>query len=120
MPALGADAFLEKLAKGQAVPAILLLGRETYLRDICRARIIEAMVPEGAREWGVSRFDAGGDAFDVLNRPEDLEHALVTAPPGRPSDARSAKTVSFPWRGLLTRIAWGGRTHCPRAMIAGW
>jgi DNA polymerase-3 subunit delta len=66
MPALGADAFLEKLAKGQAVPAILLLGRETYLRDICRARIIEAMVPEGAREWGVSRFDAGGDAFDAI------------------------------------------------------
>lgn len=66
MPLIGADAFLEKLSRGKAVPAILLLGHETYLRDLCRARIIEAMVPEGARDWGVSRFDAGDDPWDAI------------------------------------------------------
>jgi len=66
MPEMGADAFLDNLSKGKAVPAILLLGHETYLRDICRARIVDAMVPEGAREWGVSRFDAGDDPIDAI------------------------------------------------------
>ena len=66
MPASGAAEFLDKLSRGKAVPAILLLGRETYLRDLCRARIIEAMVPEGAREWGVSRFDATDDSIAAI------------------------------------------------------
>ena len=66
MPEMGADAFLEKLSHGKAVPAILLLGHETYLRDLCRAQIVEAIVPEGARDWGVSRFDAGDDSVDAI------------------------------------------------------
>jgi DNA polymerase-3 subunit delta len=66
MPEMGTDVFLEKLASGKAVPAILLLGRETYLRDICRAQIVEAMVPDGARDWGVSHFDAGNDSVDAI------------------------------------------------------
>ena len=66
MSASGAAEFLDKLSRGKAVPAILLLGRETYLRDLCRARIIEAIVPEEAREWGVSRFDATDDSLAAI------------------------------------------------------
>jgi DNA polymerase-3 subunit delta len=59
MPKLEPSQLLERLAKGQPIPGILLLGRETYLRDLCRKAIIEATVPENAREWGVARCDAG-------------------------------------------------------------
>ncbi|MGO9642242.1 MAG: DNA polymerase III subunit delta [Candidatus Acidiferrales bacterium] len=66
MPALDAAAFLDKLSRGKPVPAILLLGRETYLRDLCRARIVETLVLDGAREWGVSRFEASDDSIAVI------------------------------------------------------
>lgn len=66
MPGSSAAEFLVELARGKAVPAILLLGHETYLRDLCRARIIDAIVPEEAREWGVSRFDALDDSLAAI------------------------------------------------------
>ncbi|HEX2715033.1 MAG TPA: hypothetical protein VHM88_22830, partial [Candidatus Acidoferrales bacterium] len=62
------ERFLEGLAKGKAIPGILLLGDDAYLRDLCRAKLTEAYVPESAREWGVSRFSAAEDSLDrVLN-----------------------------------------------------
>ncbi len=67
------ERFLEGLAKGKAAPGILLLGEDTYLRDLCRAKLIEAYVPESAREWGVSRFSAAQDSLDrVLNQAQTL------------------------------------------------
>jgi len=50
--------LLARLEKGRPVPAILLLGEETYLRDTCRAQLIERFVPPAARAWAVSRFSA--------------------------------------------------------------
>src|SRR5215470_17790722 len=50
--------FLKRLEKGKAIPAILLLGDEAYLRDSCRAQLIERFVPEAARVWAVSRYSA--------------------------------------------------------------
>lgn len=50
--------FLARLEKGKPVPAILLLGDEPYLRDSCRADLIERFVPEAARAWAVSRYSA--------------------------------------------------------------
>jgi DNA polymerase III subunit delta len=50
--------FLSQLQSGKLIPAILLLGDEPYLRDACRAELIEKFVPEGSRMWGVSRFSA--------------------------------------------------------------
>jgi DNA polymerase III subunit delta len=50
--------FLAQLQSGKLIPAILLLGDEPYLRDACRAELIEKFVPEGSRMWGVSRFSA--------------------------------------------------------------
>src|SRR5262249_39704217 len=56
--------FLERLAKGKAVASILLLGEDAYLRDLCRAKLIRAYVPEGGRAWGLARFSAAEDALD--------------------------------------------------------
>ena len=61
MPKIETSALLDRLAKGQPTPGILLLGQESYLRDLCRKAIIEAVVPENAREWGVARCDASED-----------------------------------------------------------
>src|SRR5262249_19314344 len=58
MAQISAGELLARLQKGKPVPAILLLGEETYLRDTCRAQLIERFVPEAARAWAVSRFSA--------------------------------------------------------------
>jgi len=55
---VSAAQFKEKLAKGKPIPALLLLGNEPYLRDACRAQLIETYVPEGARTWAVFRYSA--------------------------------------------------------------
>jgi DNA polymerase III subunit delta len=58
MAQISAGELLARLEKGRPVSAILLLGEETYLRDACRAQLIERFVPEAARAWAVSRFSA--------------------------------------------------------------
>lgn len=58
MARVDTTAFLDRLGRGKPAPAILLLGEEAYLRDLCRARLIEKFVPEAARAWAVSRFSA--------------------------------------------------------------
>src|SRR6202140_3741284 len=50
--------LLSRLEKGKIIPAILLLGDEPYLRDACRAHLIEKFVPEASRTWAVSRYSA--------------------------------------------------------------
>ena len=52
------EELLARLEKRKIIPAILLLGEEPYLRDACRAQLIEAFVPEGSRTWAVSRYSA--------------------------------------------------------------
>ncbi len=67
------DRFLERLAQGKSLSGILLLGSEVYLRDECRARLVESFVPEEARAWGVSRFSAAEDSLDrVLGQAQTL------------------------------------------------
>jgi DNA polymerase-3 subunit delta len=58
MPGSGAADLLARLKKGTPVPAVLLLGDEPYLRDACRAQLIDAFVPEAARTWAVARYSA--------------------------------------------------------------
>ena len=73
MPPLTSHELLSRLKKGKPVPAILLLGTEPYLRDICRAQLIEQYVPEGARTWAVSRFSAErGDIQAALDQAQTL------------------------------------------------
>jgi DNA polymerase III subunit delta len=73
MPPLTSHELLPRLKKGKPVPAILLLGAEPYLRDICRAQLIEQYVPEAARTWAVSRFSAErGDIEAAMDQARTL------------------------------------------------
>jgi len=58
MARISPEELVGRLEKGKAVPAILLLGEEPYLRDACRAALIERFVPEASRTWAVSRYSA--------------------------------------------------------------
>jgi DNA polymerase-3 subunit delta len=58
MARVSANELLARLGKGKVIPAIFLLGEEPYLRDSCRALLIERFVPEAARAWAVSRYSA--------------------------------------------------------------
>jgi DNA polymerase-3 subunit delta len=63
----------ERLGKGKPIPAVLLLGDEPYLRDCCRALLIEKYVPEGARTWAVSRYSADrGETQAALEQSQTL------------------------------------------------
>ncbi|MGB7846239.1 MAG: DNA polymerase III subunit delta [Candidatus Acidiferrum sp.] len=73
MARLNLEQFKERLEKGKVIPAVLLLGDEPYLRDACRAALIDKFVPEGARAWAVSRFSADrGDTQAALDQSQSL------------------------------------------------
>jgi len=73
MPALRPEKLIERLGRGKTPPAILLLGKDPYLRDLCRNRIIDTIVPEGARDWAVARISAAdGNWDDLFRRAETL------------------------------------------------
>jgi DNA polymerase-3 subunit delta len=61
MAKLSTEDLLARLKKGTAVPALLLLGEEPYLRDACRAELVNTYVPEASRTWAVSRYSADRD-----------------------------------------------------------
>ncbi len=60
------DQFLQKIAAGQPVPAILLLGPDRYLRDLCRQKLIAAFIPPVARDWGVVRLSCLDTELDRI------------------------------------------------------
>jgi DNA polymerase-3 subunit delta len=73
MARVSLEQFKERLEKGKKIPAILLLGDEPYLRDSCRAALIDKFVPEAARAWAVSRFSAErGDTQAALEQCQTL------------------------------------------------
>src|SRR5215831_3394615 len=74
MARLSANELLSRLGKGGPIPLILLLGEEPYLRDRCRALLMERYVPDAARPWAVSRYSA-----DRRQTPAALEQAQTMA-----------------------------------------
>lgn len=73
MPPINPDELLSRLKKSQHISAILLLGEEPYLRDSCRALLIDHYVAEAARTWAVSRFSAErGDLQAALDQAQTL------------------------------------------------
>ena len=73
MPAISASELQARVQKGKPLPAILLLGDEPYLRDACRAGLIEHYVPEAARAWAVSRYSADrGDTQAAVDQAQTL------------------------------------------------
>src|ERR1700677_3345633 len=73
MPETTATQLLERLAQGKPIPAIVLLGTDPYLRDLCRNGIIQAYVPDAVRDWALARISVqGGDWSELFQRAETL------------------------------------------------
>jgi DNA polymerase-3 subunit delta len=73
MASISPQEFLERLANRKPVPAILLLGGDAYLREMCRKKIVETYVPANARDWGVKRFSAAADELsDIFGQAQTL------------------------------------------------
>lgn len=73
MPQANVERLLVQLSKGKPVPAVLLLGTDTFLRDMCRKSLIETFVEEATRDWAVARFSAKEDSADtVLGQAQTL------------------------------------------------
>jgi DNA polymerase-3 subunit delta len=73
MARISLEDLLTRLEKGKAIPALLLLGEEPYLRDSCRAHLIEKYVPEASRTWAVSRYSAEqGETKAALGQAQTL------------------------------------------------
>src|SRR5260370_39681948 len=52
---------------------MLLLGNESYLRELCRRKISDAYVAEGVRDWGITRFSADDDSISaILNQAQTM------------------------------------------------
>ena len=73
MAELSAEKLVERLNAGKPVAAIVLHGTDTYLREMCRNKIIEACVPEAAREWALTRISVQQSGWDeVLQRAQTM------------------------------------------------
>jgi DNA polymerase-3 subunit delta len=66
MPGISQQQLLERLAKGKPIPGIFLYGNESYLREMCRKKIIAAYVADEFRDWGVTRFSAEDDSLSTI------------------------------------------------------
>jgi DNA polymerase III subunit delta len=73
MPDISADKLVARLSTGKPLAAIVLLGSDSYLREVCRNKIIEACVPEAAREWALARISVQDSGWDeVLQRAQTM------------------------------------------------
>ena len=63
MPAISVDSLIARLTKSKAGPSLLVLGKDVYLRDALRERVIEALIEPATRSWAVSRFSADEGEF---------------------------------------------------------
>ena len=73
MARVSGEELLERLETGKPIPALLLHGEEPYLRDACRAQLIEKFVPEAARTWAVSRYSASrGETQAALDQAQTM------------------------------------------------
>ena len=73
MPRIDTAELLERLKKGQLIPALLLFGDEPYLRDACRSALIERFVPAAARDWAFSRYSAArGETQNATEQAQTL------------------------------------------------
>jgi DNA polymerase III subunit delta len=55
-----------RLAKGKPIPGIFLVGGDSYLREMCRKKLVDAYVAEGTRDWGVLKFSADDDDVSAI------------------------------------------------------
>ena len=79
MPPISPQELTARLAKGKPLLGILLLGNDSYLRDFCRRKIVDAYVAEGTRDWGLRKLSAKEDDSADILRP-GAQHAYMLAP----------------------------------------
>jgi DNA polymerase III subunit delta len=73
MSAVSPEKLLHRLAERKPVAAVVLEGTDVYLREVCRAKIIEAYVPAETRDWAVLRLSAREAGWDeILSRAETM------------------------------------------------
>jgi DNA polymerase III subunit delta len=73
MAGVSPDKLIERLASGKPIAAVVLLGTDHYLREMCRNKIVEACVPESARDWAVAWLSARSAGWDeILGRAQTL------------------------------------------------
>lgn len=66
MASVSPNELLARLAKGKPIPGILLVGGDSYLRELCRKKVVDAYVSEGTRDWGVRKFSAEEDDVSAI------------------------------------------------------
>jgi len=66
MPKGSAEKLFDQLAKGKPVPAVVLQGTDSYLLEMCRKKIVDAFVPDGARDWAVAKMSARESGWDEI------------------------------------------------------
>jgi DNA polymerase III subunit delta len=66
MVPIGPEKLLDRISSGKPVSAIVLLGTDSYLREMCRNKIIDAYVPEGVRDWALARFSVRESGWDEM------------------------------------------------------
>ncbi len=70
---MSVERLIERLASKKPVPGVTLLGTESYLREMCRSRLIETYTQEGTRDWSVTNFSAEDDSADhVIGQAQSL------------------------------------------------
>ncbi|MGB6874820.1 MAG: DNA polymerase III subunit delta [Candidatus Acidiferrales bacterium] len=71
MPQATVENLLQRIEKGQSIPAIVLHGADPYLRDQCRNALVAKFISESARDWAVSKISAtGGGLQELLQRAQ--------------------------------------------------
>ena len=66
MPPISSEQVVARLKAGKPVPAILLLGQDSFLRETCREQIIDVVVDQAARAWAVEHYSAAEDELETV------------------------------------------------------
>ena len=73
MPQASAAALIERLEKGRPPAAIVLLGTDSFWRDLCRRKLEETLLPAETRDWALARVSAeDADAAEIVGRAQTL------------------------------------------------
>ena len=71
MSAASAERLFAQLGKGKVPAALLLLGADSYWLQLCRRKLMEALVPQEARGWAVMRMSAAESGVpEVVGRAQ--------------------------------------------------
>ena len=124
MAGVSPDKLLERLGRGESIGAVVLIGTDHYLREMCRNKIIETCVPEAARDWAVTRVSARDAGWDeILGRAQTLpmlaprQVLIVEEAESVEKLGEKARDEDYRSAGDIFRFA--GTVHCAAARSGG-